>query len=95
MIQRPEGFRGTLSPRRATVQIATCLAVLFSLGALWHRATAQTDSITDQVTSDGGDPARPFPEPPAGALLALHRNLKKVFDPAGILNPGLPGFLEG
>jgi biopolymer transport protein ExbB len=32
---------------------------LFSLGALWHRATAQTDSITDQVTSDSSDPARP------------------------------------
>ncbi|WP_297480963.1 glycolate oxidase subunit GlcE [Ferrovum sp.] len=43
----------------------------------------------------GGDPARPFPEPPSGTLLALHRSLKKVFDPAGILNPGLPGFLGG
>jgi len=47
-----------LSPRRATVQIATCLAVLVSLGALWHRATAQSDSISHQVTSDSGDPAR-------------------------------------
>jgi glycolate oxidase FAD binding subunit len=32
----------------------------------------------------GGDAFEPLPAP----LLALHRNVKRVFDPAGILNPG-------
>jgi glycolate oxidase FAD binding subunit len=32
----------------------------------------------------GGDAFAPLPAP----LLALHRNVKRVFDPAGILNPG-------
>ncbi|NDU86014.1 MAG: glycolate oxidase subunit GlcE [Ferrovum sp.] len=41
----------------------------------------------------GGNSASPFPESPRGALQTIHRNIKQLFDPAGILNPGLPGFL--
>jgi glycolate oxidase FAD binding subunit len=36
----------------------------------------------------GGDRSRGVFQPLAPALMQLHRNLKRVFDPAGILNPG-------
>lgn len=65
MIQRPDGFRGAVSPRRAGIQIATCLAVLFGLGLLLHRAPAQSPA-TDPPDSAAEKPVAVRPAAPKG-----------------------------
>jgi glycolate oxidase FAD binding subunit len=62
----------------------------------WLRSDAPAEHIRAAVTAVGGHATRvrggdrggdvfhPLP----GPLMALHRNLKAAFDPAGILNPG-------
>lgn len=79
MIQRPEGFRGSLSPRRASIQIATCLGVLLSFGVLWHRAAAQSGPSSDPlIANEGGAqnprvvaPPKGIPSDPIEVLYAL------------------------
>ncbi len=62
MTYRPDGFRGIASPRRAGIQIATCLAVLFALGLLLHRAPAQSPPESNPpAPSAKASPATPTP----------------------------------
>ena len=77
MNRRPEGFRGIASPRRAGIQIVTCLAVLFGLSLLLHRAPAQSPPANDPPTADStAKPARAaapkgIPRDPIEVLYAL------------------------
>lgn len=66
-------------------------------GALrWFRTDAQTDAVREAATAAGGhatlfrggDRAGGAFSPLAPAIARLHRELKAVFDPHGILNPG-------
>ena len=66
-------------------------------GALrWLRSDADAKTIRDAAARSGGhatlfrggDRSSGVFQPLAPALMKLHRNLKKSFDPAGILNPG-------
>ncbi len=62
----------------------------------WLRGKADVAAVRDQVASVGGGlcafrhhaPDVPRFHPLAPAMLALQRNLKASFDPAGIFNPG-------
>jgi biopolymer transport protein ExbB len=69
-----------MSPRRATLQIATILAVLFSLGVFWHRAPGQdppdgkpVPAASGSDTGRGQPPAPPkgIPRDPVEVLYAL------------------------
>ena len=77
MIQRPDGFRGAVSPRRAGIQIATCLAVLFGLGLLLHRAPAQSpaadppDSTAEKPVAVRPAAPKGIPQDPLEVLYAL------------------------
>jgi len=77
MTYRPDGFRGTPFPRRAGIQIATCLAVLISLGLLLHRVSAQSTPESDPPAAQGkAAPAAPtkpkgIPNNPIDAIAAL------------------------
>ena len=77
MIQRPDGFRGAVSPRRAGIQIATCLAVLFGLGLLLHRAPAQSpsgdapDSAVEKPVAVRPAAPKGIPQDPIEVLYAL------------------------
>jgi glycolate oxidase FAD binding subunit len=65
-------------------------------GALrWLRSDADAKTVRDAAARAGGHATlfrggdrRSVFQPLAPALMKLHRNLKKAFDPAGILNPG-------
>jgi glycolate oxidase FAD binding subunit len=66
-------------------------------GALrWLKSTADAKTIRDAAARSGGhatlfrggDRSGDVFHPLAPALMKLHRNLKQVFDPAGIFNPG-------
>jgi len=66
-------------------------------GALrWLRSDADAKTIHDTATRAGGhatlfrggDRKHGVFQPLAPELMQLHRNLKRAFDPAGILNPG-------
>jgi len=66
-MRRPEGYRGTLSPKRATIQIAVCLAMLLCFGLLWHRALAQSTPDAPEPASAADDGTSPkAPAPPKG-----------------------------
>lgn len=77
MTRRSDGFRKTPSPRRATIQIATALAVLIGLSVMLHRAPAQGPTTPDPATATATDvkPAKPtpkgIPRDPIEVLLAL------------------------
>ena len=78
MIHRPKGFRGIPSPRRASVQIATALAVLVGLNVLLLRVSAQAPTDVPAAAPDGEKPApaaRPapkgIPREPVEVLYAL------------------------
>ena len=66
-------------------------------GALrWLKSDADAKTIRDAAARAGGhatlfrggDKSAGVFQPLAPALMKLHRNLKRAFDPAGILNPG-------
>ena len=75
MIQRPNGFRGIPSPRRATIQIATALAVLIALGLMLHRAPAQSPTTESPAATPQAPAAREapkgIPQDPLEVLFAL------------------------
>lgn len=66
-------------------------------GALrWLKSTAEAKTIRDAAARSGGhatlfrggDKSGGVFQPLPPALMKLHRNLKRAFDPAGIFNPG-------
>lgn len=77
MIHRPNGFRGIPSPRRASLQIATALAVLIGLSLMLHHAPAQSTPASEPyaATNDNAPAARPapkgIPREPMEVLIAL------------------------
>lgn len=64
MIQKPDGFRGSLSARRAIFQIAMAFVVLIGLSLFLHQAPAQSPADTGPPTS-AVEPAEKPTKPPA------------------------------
>lgn len=83
MKRRPEGLGGIPSPRRAGIQIATCLAFLLGMSVLLHRAPAQPAPSEPPVAEApiAESPAKPskapapapkgIPREPMEVLIAL------------------------
>ena len=75
MIHRPNGFRGIPSPRRASLQIATALAVLIGLSLMLHHAPAQSAPAEPYTPVSDAPVAKPapkgIPREPMEVLIAL------------------------
>jgi glycolate oxidase FAD binding subunit len=87
-----------LSVKPTTPPLAPAGAQLVEWGGAlrWLRSGADPDALRDAAARAGGhatlfrggDKSSGVFQPLAPGLMKIHRNLKQVFDPAGILNPG-------
>jgi len=93
-----EGPLWRLSIKSTTPPLALSGAQLIEWGGAlrWLRTAADAKTIRDAAAHAGGhatlfrggDRSAGVFQPLSPVLMKLHRNLKQVFDPSGILNPG-------
>jgi glycolate oxidase FAD binding subunit len=93
-------WRLSLPPTIAPLDLPGATLWEWGGGQRWLRSEAPADFIRKQVAAWGGhaflmhgpDTSAPIFHPLSPVLRSLHLNLKKTFDPFGIMNPGTPDF---
>ncbi|MDE3009852.1 MAG: glycolate oxidase subunit GlcE [Pseudomonadota bacterium] len=94
-------WRLALRPTAAVLELPGSVLWEWGGGQRWLRSDAPVEQVRRAAAAAGGHaelhaggPAgTPVFHPLAAPLDGLHRRIKAVFDPAGILNPGTPDYL--
>jgi len=77
-------WRISVPPSTPELSIAGEYIMEWNAGLRWYKSNLPDTELRNAVSNAGGHATYPISQ----ATMNMHKNLKQIFDPAGILNPG-------